>query len=98
MAAGKLVRHIVLFTTEMETLEDFVGGLFAAGFAIAGVNQGKGNIVENVDSRDEVEVLKNEADAVGADFSLFATTEAINRLTVEKIGTEGGTVEQADDV
>ena len=54
--------QIVFAFTEVKCFEDAAGFLEATGFAYAGVGERQGDIVDDGQAWDEVEILKDEAD------------------------------------
>lgn len=98
LAAGKLMWHIVLALLEMEAREG-IGGLDeTVSFGGARVDEGEGDIFDDGESGDEIEVLENKADLGGAEVGLFGGGETVDRFLVEAVFARGGLVKKADDV
>ena len=86
LAARKLIRVIIFFFFHVEAAKGFVGFNQAAGFMVAGVDKGKGNILDNREIRDQVEVLEDEADFLRAKASLPSGRNSGDWFVVETIG------------
>ena len=56
----------------METFKDGVGHFKTASFADARIEEGKADVVDDCEIRDEIKVLKDKTDFFGAEAS-FAT-------------------------
>lgn len=79
-------------------LEDVVGHAETASFAVAGVDKRKGNVLNNREGRNQVEVLEDKANFLGAEASFFARGDARDVLAGEDVFAGAGLVEKADDV
>ena len=98
LAARELDGEVVGFFLEIEAGEN-VGGLDAAvGLRGAGIDEGKGNVVEDGEGGNEVEVLEDEADFLRAEAGFFFVANAGDGFAVQEIDTRGGGVEEANDV
>ena len=82
LAAGELERKVVFFVFHVEAVERLGGFDEPAGLVVAGVDEGKGDVFDNGEVRDEVEILKDEADFLGAEASLAARGDAVDGLVV----------------
>ena len=52
-------------------LKNVVGHFKATSFAVAGINQRKGNVLDDVKIWNKIETLENETDFFGAETCLF---------------------------
>jgi len=82
LAAGELEGEVVFFVFHIEAVEGFGGLDEAAGFVVAGVDEGEGDIFDDREIRDEVEVLENEADFFGSQTGLAAGRDVVDWLVV----------------
>ena len=62
LATGELEGHVVFFFFEIKTVENLRGFYKAASFVVAGVNERKGDVFDDGEVGDEIEVLEDKAD------------------------------------
>ena len=82
LAARKLGREEIFALAEMKTLES-VGSLDKAmSFACARINEREGDIFDDGQIRDEIEILENEADILCAETRFSARSETVDFFAV----------------
>ena len=70
-----------------------VGSVFQADSArLADIDERKGDIFEDGEILDEIEILEDKADFFGADFRLTSGTDTGDIFIVQDVFTTGGTV------
>ena len=98
LAAGEFIRLVMgpRFKTDgFQFIHGPFGPLFAAD---TGIDQGQGDVVEGCNSRQEVEVLEDEADVLVADDGEFIVIEVGNFLSSQLVRSGCRPVEAAEDV
>ena len=89
LTTRELVRHVVFALLKMEVLENIVGGFQATSFGYAIIDERQRNVFDNRKSRDEVEILENEADFFGAEMGFLAGGNLAGLFAVEIVVTFG---------
>lgn len=82
----------------MESFEGSGGFFEAGGFCATGVDEGEGDVFDDGEGIDEIEILEDDADSFGAEAGFFVGGELVGGGAVEEVGAGGGLVEEAEDV
>ena len=70
LAAGKLVGHVVFAFLEVEVGEGGGCHFETTSFVVAGIDERERDVFDDGERGDEVEILENETDLLGADSGL----------------------------
>ena len=62
------------------------------------VDKGESDVFNDGESGDEIEILENDADALGAEAGFFARGEFGGGLAIKEVGAGGGFIEEAEDI
>ena len=76
----------------METLQNVARDSEAAGFVVIGIDEGEGDVFDDGEVGNEVEILEDEADVFSAESGLAAAGDAFDRFAGESVLSGGGFV------
>ena len=97
LAAGELIRIVVLAPFEPEHFEQLLGALLAMEVALR-VKERQLDVLDGAGSREQIEGLENEANSTAADRRQLFFFERGDIDAFEQVTATGGTIEASDDV
>lgn len=98
LAAGKLGGEIILTIFKIEAGEKIRSLDEARSFTVARIEERKGDIFESRESRDEIKVLKDEADFTSTERCFMGGGKTVDRETIQEVGAVSWMVKKTEDV